>query len=168
MDVLCPICKAKHQISSQAAKARRWALCVDCGYRYAQGRLSGGSGGLSGLADPAWVVDGEARLLACNRPAEQLFGAPAAVLLGLAPGELLDCDRARDAGCGAAPGCQACSLRQAILYSLRHDRDTERLPVLLPVTRDGQAQMRCLSLSTRRLNQSVRLHLEEDGILPLH
>ena len=44
----------------------------------------------------------------------------------------------------------------------------ERLPVVLPVTREQRPQMRCLSISTRRMGPSVRLQLEEDGILPMH
>lgn len=165
MESRCPLCRRTHALGL----ARAWALCPDCSGRFAAAaRAALPSGGLARFSEPALLVDEAARLLACNRPAEAAFGAPQASLLGLAPGELLNCDHARAGGCGAAPDCHSCGLRQAIFYTQRQDRDCERLPVMLPVSHDGEAQMRCLSVSTRRLNSWVRLQLEDDGFLPLH
>ncbi len=169
METQCPLCHRRQHQDPDSQAELRWRLCADCGHRFAQAwRSIGPAGGLERCGEPTWAVDENARLLACNRLAEGLFGAPQALLLGLAPGELLDCDNARSAGCGQSPDCQCCGLRQAILYTQRQDRDCERLPVVLPVTREQRPQMRCLSISTRRMGASVRLQLEEDGLLPLH
>jgi PAS domain-containing protein len=124
------------------------------------------AGSLERFGEPVLVLDGAARLLACNRAAEAALGGPLGELQGLAPGELLDCEHAQAAGCGNDSHCSTCGLRQAILYTQRHDRDCERLPVMLPFSKGGQAQMRCLTVSTRRLNGWVRLQLEDDGLLP--
>lgn len=165
MESRCPLCRRAHD----PGLSRVWALCPDCSGRFAAlAKAALPLGGLARFSEPVLLVDEAARLLACNRPAEAAFGASQASLLGLAPGELLNCDHARSAGCGSAPDCHSCGLRQAIFYTQRQDRDCERLPVMLPVSRGGEAQMRCLSVSTRRLSAGVRLQLEDDGFLPLH
>lgn len=148
--------------------ALRWRLCAECSSVFARNWASLPlASSLPNSAEPMLLLDGAARLLACNRSAEAAFGAPSAALMGLAPGELLGCDNAEAGACGSSPDCRRCSLRQALLYTQQQDRDCERLPVLLPVLREGLPRMRCLSISTRRQKRALRLQLEDDGFLPL-
>lgn len=167
MDALCTLClKPLHEEEGSAASGP-FGLCADCRLSFSLKRKDPGPHtGLESISDPVLLFDQEARLVACNRSAELAFGGDQNALMALQPGEVLGCERAKADGCGHSAECARCSLRQAILYSLSNGRDHERLPVILPVQREGRSMMRCMSVSTRRIGQAVRVQLEEDGYLP--
>ncbi len=84
---------------------------------------------LDALPDVAVVLNEDLQLLACNRRTLQLVGAPPTEdLIGLRPGDLLECVGAEEGleGCGSAPQCEVCGGRLGVLECLRTRRDCAR------------------------------------------
>ena len=65
---------------------------------------------------PVFVVDEDVRILECNAAAVRLFGPDRQSLLKRRGGEVLHCVNAAKApeGCGHAPACPDCPVRQAV------------------------------------------------------
>ena len=65
---------------------------------------------------PVFVVDEEVRILECNAMAVRLFGPDKRAVVKRRGGELLHCLHAMEVseGCGHAPACSNCPVRQAV------------------------------------------------------
>lgn len=67
---------------------------------------------LDAIPDPIFVVDDDVRILDCNASAARMLGG--ALVFGSRGGEVLHCLHAEPAGCGRAPACQQCVIRNAV------------------------------------------------------
>lgn len=125
MSLICSICRNTMGASVEGALVGpQFSLCGDC-RRSFDARNSSRSFGavLERYSEPVLVVDASGRLLACNRLAEGAVGRPVASLLGLLPGEVLECKHAGEgAGCGKTEHCGACALRLALNYTVANGR----------------------------------------------
>ena len=65
---------------------------------------------------PVFVVDEDVRILECNAAATRLFGPDTQAVLKRRGGEVLHCVNAAKVpeGCGRAPACFDCPVRQAV------------------------------------------------------
>jgi signal transduction histidine kinase len=109
------------------------------------------------------VVDDALRVRKANDLAVQFAGRNVPEVLGLGPGEAIGCLHALDdpKGCGYAPDCTACVIRQRVSDTLRNGLPHLGVETWAPVAVEGQVQIRCLQISTVSMqlgeNRSVLL-----------
>jgi PAS domain-containing protein len=169
MSLICSICRNTMGASTGGAlEGNQFCLCDDCRREFeSRNSTHNFSGVLERYSEPVLVVDATGRLLACNRLAEGAVGRPIASLLGLQPGEVLECKHASEAaGCGKTEHCGACALRLALNYTVKNGRGCEHMPATLECTHKGKPAVRRFTLSTQKVGDMVRVLLEDDGFLP--
>lgn len=85
------------------------------------------------------LLDANRQVVCANRKLIETFGSGnIEVLLGLRPGEFMQCGHAWDnpAGCGTGPNCRYCGAAEAILTAQRSHPETRECRI---VTEDGEA-----------------------------
>jgi signal transduction histidine kinase len=107
------------------------------------------------------VLNEHRQVLAVNESFLQMLGIrdPEAVL-GLRPGEVVGCVRAKDApsGCGTAEACATCGAAIAIVTGLNEDRPTEQT-CAITVQRDGTTADLFLKVRAQPLTSAGRRYL---------
>ncbi|WP_170302077.1 sensor domain-containing diguanylate cyclase [Desulfosarcina widdelii] len=85
-----------------------------------------------------FVVDNDVRIIEHNAAAAPLFEAESSTILGFRAGDVLHCLHSRDVseGCGRAPSCSKCVIRNAVAEAFRGNR-VVRSPHRLQLLRDG-------------------------------
>ena len=105
------------------------------------------------------VVDGQLRVRKANDLAVELSGLSAKDVLGFGPGTAIGCLHALadPQGCGHGPECTACTIRTAVLDTLRNGARHSGEEGWVSVSADGSERMRCLQVAT------VPMQLDEAG-----
>jgi len=123
--------------------------------RLADEALQDSQGELATVFDNAPIamilVDQERRVRKANRAAIGFGNRPAEEMTGLRDGEALRCVYSLDnpKGCGYAPSCTECVLRNTVLDTFETGRGHHRVEVELPLAReDGQEEKRFLVTTT--------------------
>lgn len=173
MSSTCSICRQQVVAGADGVlEGPLFCLCADCRRGFETKASAVGkslSNVLERYSEPVLVVDATGRLLACNRLAEGAVGRPVASLLGLQPGEVLECKHASEpAGCGKTSHCGACAVRLALNYTVSHGRGCEHMPATLECTHKGRPAIRRFTLSTQKIGDMVRILMEDDGYLPAY
>jgi len=88
-----------------------------------------------------FVVDSDVRIIKYNAAAAPLFEAERSTILGSRAGDALHCLHSRDVskGCGQAPSCRKCVIRNAVAEAFRGNR-VVRSPHRLQLLRKGNLQ----------------------------
>jgi PAS domain S-box-containing protein len=97
------------------------------------------------------LVDQDRRVRRANRVASELSGRSTEDMIGLRDGEALRCVYSLDdpEGCGYAPFCAECALRNTVLDTIETGRGHHRVEVELPLAReDGQEEKHFLVTTT--------------------
>jgi PAS domain S-box-containing protein len=97
------------------------------------------------------LVDQERRVRRVNRVASELSSRSAEDMIGLRDGEALRCVYSLDnpKGCGYAPSCTECALRNTVLDTFETGRGHHRVEVEIPLAReDGQEEKHFLVTTT--------------------
>jgi len=99
------------------------------------------------------VLNAEGYVEKVNNLAAQLSGRPVHELVGGSAGDVIRCLNALDdpGGCGAGAACEHCSIRDAVLKSLKSGTKCEFVEARIPVLVDGERQERHLLFSTTPL-----------------
>jgi PAS domain-containing protein len=77
---------------------------------------------------PVFVVDGDVRILEYNAAAARLFGSDKPAVLNRRSGEVFHCLHAAETpeGCGHAPACRDCVVRESVRDASQGRRVTRR------------------------------------------
>lgn len=77
---------------------------------------------------PVFVVDEDVRILECNAAAVRFFGPDKQAVVKRRGGEVLHCVHAKEVseGCGRAPACSDCPVRQAVQAASRGEPVTRQ------------------------------------------
>ena len=77
---------------------------------------------------PVFVVDEDVCILECNAAAARLLGPDKQTIVKQRGGEVLHCVHAKETpeGCGRAPACSDCPVRQAVQAASRGQRVTRQ------------------------------------------
>ncbi len=96
------------------------------------------------------VVDDTLRVRKANELAVQFAGRDVSATLGLGPGGAIGCLNALadPEGCGHAPACTECAIREAVSDTLRNGTPHRDVEAWVPLSAEGREQMRCLQFST--------------------
>lgn len=99
---------------------------------------------------PAFVMDTDLRILDCNTAARRLMRKSRRFLKRQRTGELLHCIHAAETkgGCGCAPACRQCVVRQCLQAAARGTRTVRRAAKMELVTR-GMPAVVSLRVSCR-------------------
>jgi PAS domain-containing protein len=97
---------------------------------------------------PAFVMDTDMRILDCNMAASRLVGKSRRIMKQQRSGEVLRCIHAAEArgGCGCAPACRNCVVRQCLRAASRGTR-TVRRPAKMKLVIKGRAAVVSLRVS---------------------
>ena len=100
---------------------------------------------------PAFVMDTELRILDCNTAAARLVGKGRGFMKQQRPGEVLRCIHAAETkgGCGCAPACRDCVVRQCLHAASRGGR-TVRRPAQMKRLTKGRPALVNLRVSCQR------------------
>ena len=109
---------------------------------------------LNAVAVPLFVVDGDARVLAANDAAKEVFGYSKDPFLLPLGGEVLHCLHAHDVpeACGQLPICESCVIRTTVSKSLQAPGGIHRR-IKLQQVKDGRSRTLELEISARPLPQ---------------
>jgi PAS domain-containing protein len=79
---------------------------------------------LDAIPSPIFVVDDDVRIVGVNLAASQMLAQNPQIVIRRRAGEILHCVHSTEApgGCGQAPPCQDCPVRQSVNESVRHHR----------------------------------------------
>ncbi len=100
------------------------------------------------------LVDGQRRVYKVNKYAESFLNSSAADLIGRRAGEALGCPYTLDdpLGCGFAPSCLKCPVRNSIMETMETGRPCRQVEVTLLHTVGGKAREAVALLSTVRFS----------------
>jgi PAS domain-containing protein len=79
---------------------------------------------LNAMPLPVFVVDDDVKIMAFNQAASHLLGKEPKMIFRRRAGEILSCVHSRDVaeGCGRAPFCKDCMVRDAVTTSFREHK----------------------------------------------
>lgn len=94
---------------------------------------------LDAVPDIVIVLNAHRQIIFANRNTQTLLGADEMRLLGLRPGEALNCVHASetDGGCGTTTFCSTCGAVRAILTSLRGQADVQECRIIQKDTNEA-------------------------------
>ena len=100
---------------------------------------------------PAFVMDTDLRILDCNSAAARLVGKGRRSMKRQRTGEVLRCIHAAEAkgGCGCAPACRNCVVRQC-LHAASQGTRTVRRPAQMKLLTQGRSTVVDLRVSCQR------------------
>ena len=107
------------------------------------------------------LVNQDRTILRLNEMATAFAQRSEAELIGLRGGDALHCLHSRQdpQGCGFAPYCSQCGVRNAVLYTLETGERVQNLETSFPISQDGESNEVFLSVSTSliTINRGLRV-----------
>lgn len=96
---------------------------------------------IDAIPDPIFVVDGDVRILDSNSAAADMMGGAPQLAYGRRGGDVLHCVHAHETpdGCGAAPACRECMIRNSVSLALGGQRPRRVRHKLETISGDGTA-----------------------------
>jgi len=121
MKMICSYCRRSYGEKEPLDDDRTsHGMCNDC-FAYFARQKSGLplDDYLDGFEVPLLIVNKEGRIAALNKKAAVRLEKPRKEIVGLLPGEAIECDFARlPEGCGNTVHCETCTLKQTIMHTL--------------------------------------------------
>jgi hypothetical protein len=136
-------------------------LCPDCGDHFLAeyGGLSLGEY-LDRFEEPMMVLNGDLRVVACNKKGRGEVDASGIRAYGLLNGDFMDCrNAALGAGCGQSVHCPQCAIRGSVTATLRTGKPMEKVSAFFTSSHQGETFTREWSLSTRKVGETVHVSL---------
>lgn len=95
---------------------------------------------LDAIPSPIFVVDDDVRIVGVNLAGSQMLAQNPEMVIRRRAGEILHCVHSTETpgGCGQAPACQDCPVRQSVNESVRHHR-VVRKKAKMVLEREGGA-----------------------------
>jgi PAS domain-containing protein len=117
---------------------------------------------LDGLTAPIVVVDGDGRVTTANRQARTFLRKDLPEIEGYRGGEVFECEHARlPEGCGQTVHCSGCTIRMAVMDTLRTGVSRLRAPACLDCHTGNGVQRVEFLISTEKAGDVVLLRIDE-------
>lgn len=140
-------------------------MCQRCRFHVYASRGMGIHSYLEGLGAPLVVVDGEGRISAANRSARAMLDKGYPEILDLPGGEVFECAYAHlPGGCGQTEHCDACSMRRAVMETLRSGEGSD---CTVTLRQKGGAGFVALGLHVSRESDGSVVLLRINSVRPV-
>jgi len=117
---------------------------------------------LENLPAPILVLDGDNAVRGANSEARKAVSLDLPEITKLRGGDVFECAHAQlPGGCGRTVHCSGCTIRKAIIETLRSGEPKSKISVEVVQRKDGQDRRVPFQISTQRLANCVLLQIEE-------
>lgn len=164
MKRICAWCKKELPSVSWSSETEHLVthgICDDCAEAITARTRKGILEFLDELADPIFLVDGDARMISANAAAQLIVGKDRSEIEDHLGGEVFECTNADlPGGCGRTEHCKACAIRNSVMNTLATGKGVKRAPAYQTLKGDNGGRRVRFEISTEKVGDAVLLRID--------
>jgi hypothetical protein len=141
------------------------SLCGDCSNAFMTQHGMPLEHFINGFIVPVIVIAQDGSVGMANSRARTLLGKASAQIAGQQGGDVFECEHAAEPeGCGRTVHCSGCTIRRAVMDTMKTGQPHVRIPANLKVGKADEAQPLAMQISTQKILGFVLLKVEKVAI----